>query len=78
MNTSTCFANHVSEEVVYAQCVSLPTEEDKDRIILSLKERLEYLENKNRILKEENTTLKHRLIASLKVNLEYIIENKEA
>ena len=78
MNTSTCFANHVSEEVVYAQCVSLPTEEDKDRIILSLKERLEYFENKNRILKEENTALKHRLIASLKVNLEYIIENKEA
>jgi len=78
MNTSTCFANHVSEEVVYAQCVSLPTEEDKDRIILSLKERLEFLENKNKILKEENTTLKHRLIASLKVNLEYIIENKEA
>ena len=78
MNTSTCFANHVSEEVVYAQCVSLPTEEDKDRIILSLKERLEFLENKNKILKQENTTLKHRLIASLKVNLEYIIENKEA
>ena len=78
MNTSTCFANHVSAEVVYAQCVSLPTEEDKDRIILSLKERLESLENKNKILKEENTTLKHRLIASLKVNLEYIIENKEA
>jgi len=78
MNTSTCFANHVSEEVVYAQYISLPTEEDKDRIILSLKERLEFFENKNRILKEENTTLKHRLIASLKDNLEYIIEDTEA
>ena len=78
MNTSTCFANHVSEEVVYAQYISLPTEEDKDRIILSLKEKLEFLENKNRSLKEENTTLKHRLIASLKDNLEYIIENTEA
>ena len=48
MNTSTCFANHVSEEVVYAQCISLPMEEDKDRIILSLKERLEFLENKTK------------------------------
>ena len=78
MNTSTCFANHVSEEVVYAQYISLPTEEDKDRLILSLKERLEFLENKNKTLKEENTTLKHRLIASLEHLLEYKIENKEA
>ena len=77
MNTSTCFANHISEEVVYAQYISLPTEEEKDRIILSLKKRLEFLENKNKTLKEENTTLKHRLIASLKDNLEYIIEDTE-
>jgi len=44
--------------------MSLPTEEDKDRIILSLKENIEHLENKNKILKEENTSLKHRLIKS--------------
>ena len=77
MNTSTCFANHVSEEVVYAQHISLSTEEDKDRIILYLKERLEYLENKNRSLKEENTTLKHRLITCLEHLLEYKIKNTE-
>ena len=29
MNTSTCFANHVLEEIVYAQQISLPTEDDK-------------------------------------------------
>ena len=34
MNTSTCFANHVSEEVVYAQCTS----HGGQRRILSLKD----------------------------------------
>ena len=63
------------QKKLYTHNISLPTEEDKDRIILSLKERLEFFENKNRILKEENTTLKHRLIKSLKDNLEYIIED---